>query len=286
MGTDPAFLRDFVQAVEGMGYSHIVLLEHVLTTHPYRPGGVGEASTVEPTFHEPLTFLAWIAAQTTRLGLMTGILIMPQRQTVLVAKQAAELGILSGGRLRLGVSVGWNEVEYRGMGMDFHTRGRRLDAQIALLRRLWTEPVVDVQDGWHSIDRAGINPRPARSIPIWIGGTSDAAIRRAARLGDGWYPQASSTPTGEARVRLDRLREYLAAEGRDPTTYPIEARVNFDGTDPQPALESARQWIELGIRHLQVTTRRSPSDHQSAILTASEHLDALRRFKAAWDHAR
>jgi probable F420-dependent oxidoreductase len=283
IGTDPSQIRDFVQSIEGMGFSHIVMLEHVLAPHPFRPGGKGQPSATEPLFHEPLTFLARVAANTKRLGLMPGILILPQRQTVLAAKQATELDILSGGRLRLGVSVGWSEVEYKGLESDFHTRGRRLDAQISLLRRLWSEPVIEEHDRWHTINKAGINPRPERPIPIWVGGSVDASLRRAARLADGWYPQASSTPTGEWRKRLERLHLYLREAGRDPATFPIEARVNFAGGDPQAAIEATKQWIAAGITHIQVTTRDSPTDHQSSTFPAAEHLKAFRTFKEAWD---
>jgi probable F420-dependent oxidoreductase len=283
IGTDPAFLRDYLQTVEGLGYSHIVLLEHVLSTLPYRPGGSAEAGP--PAFHEPLTFLAWAAAQTTRLGLMTGILILPQRQTVLVAKQAAEVDLLSGGRLRLGVAVGWNQTEYEGLGVDFHTRGRRLDAQIELLRRLWSEPAVDVHDGFHTIDRAGINPRPTRQIPIWVGGMSDRALQRAARLADGWYPMSAAGPTAETEERLARLRDLLIAAGRDPAAYAIEARVNFDGTNIDAPLAQARRWRRLGATHFQVTTRRAADWSSGIPFTMPEHIDAIRRFKQAWDES-
>lgn len=271
----PSFLRDYIQAVEALGYDHLLLYEHVLGADPNRPGWSGHYTHEDP-FHEPFVFLAWTAAHTQRLGLVTAVLVLPQRQTALVAKQAAELDLLSGGRLRLGVGIGWNEVEYEALGMDFPTRGRRMDAQIQLLRRLWSEPIVDIHDRWHTISRAGINPRPPRPIPVWVGGMSDAALRRAARLGDGWLPM--SLPMEEARAMVARLHDYLRAERRDPAAFGIEGRINISGSDLDRQVEAARQWQELGAQYLAVTAGR-------AQLPLSEHVAILRRFKEAWEAA-
>lgn len=276
IGNDPAFLREYVQTVEGLGYHHILLYDHVLGADPNRPGGWSGPYTAADPFHEPLVFLAWAAAYTQRLELVTGILILPQRQTALVAKQAAEVDILSGGRLRLGVGNGWNAVEYEALGLDFHTRGRRMEAQIQLLRRLWSEPILDIHDRWHSISRAGINPRPTRNIPIWLGGMSDRVLRRAARLADGWLPQGR--PDDRMQETINRLRDYLRAEGRDPSAFPIEGRISItDGAvDVQVAL--TRRWRELGAQYVSFNTMR-------AGLTPREHLTALRHFKEAWEAA-
>jgi probable F420-dependent oxidoreductase len=283
-GADCALLRDYIQTVEGLGYDHIVLLEHVVGADPDRPGGWSQPYDVTHQFHEPLVFLAWVAAQTTRLGLMTGILILPQRQTALVAKQATEVAILSGGRLRLGVGAGWNEVEYEAMGSDFSTRGRRLDAQIPLLRRLWSEPVVEAFDRWHSISRAGISPRPPKPIPIWVGGMSEAALRRAARLADGWYPL--TVPVEQAQPMIDRLHHLVRAAGRDPNTFGVEGRLNIGGPDLGSQIDEALHWETLGVPYLAVTTRRPPHGPKGETLAIGEHFQALRRFREAWASVR
>ncbi len=188
---DPAAIKDFAQAAEALGLSHVVAYDHVVGANPNRPGGWKGPYTHESAFLEPFSLYSYMAAHTTRLGFLTGILILPQRQTTLVAKQAATLDVLSGGRLRLGIGLGWNEVEYVALGQDFHNRGRRMEEQVDVLRRLWTEPLVTYRGRWHRIEDAGLNPLPVqRPIPIWFGGTDDRALRRGARLGDGWLPQA------------------------------------------------------------------------------------------------
>ena len=185
IGADPAAIRDYAQAVQAMGYRHILIYDHVLgASTASRPEWRG-AYTSETLFHEPFVLYGYLAALT-NLELVTGVIILPQRQTALVAKQAAEVDVLSGGRLRLGVGVGWNEVEYQGLNESFHNRGARCDEQIAVLRALWTQPVVTFHGRWHHIEEAGIKPLPVQQpIPIWIGGHSEAALKRAGRLGDG-----------------------------------------------------------------------------------------------------
>jgi probable F420-dependent oxidoreductase len=164
-----------------------------------------------------------MAGMTKRIGFFTAVLVLPQRQAPLVAKQVAQIEIMAPGRLRLGVGVGWNEVEYAGMGVDFHRRGRIIEEQIGLMRRLWTEEVVDFNGRWHQIDRAGMNPLPPRPTPIWFGGTSDAVLRRAARLGDGWVPLGRR---GYSEMR-ERLDSCLGEAGRDPAAFGVEVFVNF-----------------------------------------------------------
>ncbi len=278
LGSDPHLLRDYVQTVEGLGYAHLLLYDHVLGVDPSRPGGWSTAPphgpyTHEHPFHEPLTFLAWVAAQTDALELVTGILVLPQRQTALVAKQAAEVDLLSGGRLRLGVGLGWNEVEYEALGEDFHNRGARIEAQILLLRQLWSEPVVNVHDGWHTINHAGINPLPGRRIPIWMGGMHEQVLRRAARLADGWFPQV--TPSDEARSVISRLYAYLRDEGREPAAFGIEARINIGRADASRQMERAMWWRDMGAQYLSVNT-------MGANLAPQVHLASLRSFIEAW----
>ena len=192
LGDDPKVIRDFVQAAEGMGYHHLLAYDHVLGANPEREGWRADSPyTYEDMFHEPFTLFAYLAGLTETIGFMTGVLILPQRQTALVAKQAAQADLLSGGRFRLGVGVGWNAVEYHSLGYDFATRGARVEEQIEILRALWTRDLVKFEGKFDKIDDAGINPRPPQQpIPIWIGGRADVVLQRAARLSDGWVAHA------------------------------------------------------------------------------------------------
>src|SRR5579885_1964305 len=208
IGSDPGVVREYAQAAEGMGYSHLLAYDHVLGADTAtRPGWRGPY-TSETQFHEPFVLFGYLAGLTRTLELVTGIIILPQRQTALVATQAAEVDVLSGGRLRLGVGIGWNQVEYEGLNERFSNRGARLEEQIEVLRALWSETSITYTGRWHTIDHAGINPLPVqRPIPIWIGATADAALRRAARLADGWFPQRP--PDDQARAMMERLHGYL-----------------------------------------------------------------------------
>jgi probable F420-dependent oxidoreductase len=283
-GPDLTGLRDFVQAAEGLGYSHLRLLDHVLGADPQFHPEVPEFPYTHRSYiHEPLTLMAYLAAITARLKLVTGILILPQRQTALVAKQAAEVDVLSGGRLRLGIGVGWNPVEYEALGQDFHNRGRRCDEQIAALRALWTQEVVDFQGQWHQISHAGVNPLPVqRPIPIWIGaGRSthpippESALRRIGRLADGWFPMFS--PGEEGRQAIIRMQSYAREAGRDPAAVGIEGRVAVAGKGTQEWLNQLKAWEELGATHLSVGTGgggfQSPQDHIGAIQRFKEVVD-------------
>jgi probable F420-dependent oxidoreductase len=204
IGADPAAVRDYAQAAEDLGYTHILAFEHVLGVNPERhPGWKGpydHTSQCHPgwkgpydhtsQFHEPFVMFGYLAGLTQRIGFITGILVLPQRQTQLVAKQTAQVDLLSGGRLRLGIGVGWNWAEFEGMGAHFRDRGRRIEEQIDLLRLLWTQERVSFEGKWHTIPDAGINPLPVqRPIPIWIGGSAEAVIERTGRMADGWLPQ-------------------------------------------------------------------------------------------------
>jgi probable F420-dependent oxidoreductase len=268
-GTDPAAIRDYAQAVEALGYTHVLAYDHVLGVDPNRPGWKGRYS-YQDAFLSPFLLFSFMAAVTEKLEFVTGILILPQRQTALVAKQAATLDVLCGGRLRLGVGVGWNEAEYVALGEDFHSRGRRVEAQIGLLRRLWTELLVDYSDEWDTIPNAGINPRPTQqSIPIWIGGDSEPVLRRAARQADGWLPLTRSAEAAEAA--LGRLDGYLAEAGRTREEVGIEPRMNLtDG--PDAWAQAAGAWEAIGATHLSVNTMGG------GLATPQAHVDALKRF--------
>ena len=271
IGADPGAIRDYAQAVEGLGYDYLLAYEHVLGANPERPGGWQGTYTHRDAFHEPFVLFAYLAALTTRLEFTTGVLILPQRQTVLVAKQAAALDVLSGGRLRLGIGIGWNAVEYEALGQDFHSRGRRSEEQVALLRRLWTEPLVTFAGRDHRISDAGLNPLPVqRPIPIWFGGTADPVLKRMARLGDGWISNTRSLEQG--REQVAHLREYLRAAGRDPAAFGIDVRINARQTPEAGWAAEIAGWRALGATHVCVNTMGLGFTHRE------QHLDVARRF--------
>jgi probable F420-dependent oxidoreductase len=273
IGSDPVAIRAYAQAVEEMGYRHILIYDHVLgASTATRPDWRGPY-TSDTTFHEPFVLFGFFAACTQQIDLVTGVIILPQRQTALVAKQAAEVDLLSGGRLRLGIGVGWNAVEYEGLNEDFGNRGARSEEQIVLLRKLWTEPVVTFNGRWHRIDAAGINPLPVqRPIPIWIGGGADKVLERTARLADGWFPQMP--PDDSAREAIRQLRSHAAAAGRDPAAIGIEARLSIGRLPERGWVEFAEAWRALGATHLSISTM------DAGLRTPQDHIDALRRVKA------
>jgi probable F420-dependent oxidoreductase len=254
IGTDPVAIRDFAQAVEGAGFDYLLTYDHVTGAHPDRFAGASIAGFSAPPyvhdspFHEPFVLFAYLAGLTRRLELVSSVLILPQRQTALVAKQAAEVDMLSGGRLRLAVGVGWNFAEYESLGADFHTRGRRLEEQILVMRKLWTEPLVTFAGRWHTLDRVAMAPRPSRPLPIWIGGgAGDQLLRRVARLADGWMPLLP--PAEDAAAAVTRLHALLREEGRDPASFGLDARIRATG-DPADWVSAARRWRSLGATHL------------------------------------
>lgn len=282
IGTDPAAIRDFAQTAEALGYDHILAYDHVLGANAAtRPSWRG-VYTLEHMFHEPFVLFGHLAACTRRIELATGILILPQRQTALVAKQAAQVDVLSGGRLRFGVGVGWNDVEYEALGADFHTRGARVKEQIEVLRALWTQPSVTFQGRWHRIRDAGINPLPVqRPIPLWMGGESDVVLRRAVRLADGWMSSRgiqapSDRPAGPSREeQVGRLRQHLANAGRDPATMGIDGRVVFREDGPEGWRHQVDEWRRLGATHVSVDTMRA------GLSAPQAHIEAIRRFHDA-----
>jgi probable F420-dependent oxidoreductase len=279
IGADPIAVRDYVQAAEDLGYSQLIAYDHVLgaDTRHYQAWTGGYTS--KDMFHEPFVTFGYMAAITRTLELVTAILILGQRQTALVAKQAAEVDVLSGGRLRLGVGIGWNHVEYQALGQNFHNRGRRSAEQISFLRALWTQEVVNFQGRWHQVTQAGINPLPVqRPIPIWMGAGGrlspvppERVLRRIARLADGWFPQFSPDDTG--REAVTRVRGYAREEGRDPSGIGMEARINIADENPEFWMERAKAWEELGATHISVNTMRA------GLKSPEAHINAIRQFK-------
>jgi len=276
IGADPLVIRDYAQAVEGLGYSHLVVFDHVLGADPARrPGWSGYTS--RDMFHEPFVLFGYLAALT-HLELLPAVIILPQRQTVLVAKQAAEVDVLTGGKLRLGVGVGWNPVEYEALGMNFHTRGRVEEEQIEVLRLLWSQEIVSYKGQFHTITEAGLNPLPVRrSIPIWMGGRADALLRRTARLGDGWLPQGK--PDERMREAVERLQSYITEAGRDPRKVGIEARMNAREGDLDEWVRQTEGWRDLGATHISINTMGA------GFKSPGEHIEAIRRYKEAVGHA-
>jgi len=279
IGNDPAAIRDYAQTAEELGFSHLLAYEHVLGANPERPGGWTGTYTFQAPFHEVFVLFGYLAALTRRLELVTGVLILPQRQTVLAAKQAASLDVLSGGRLRLGVGLGWNEVEYASLNENFHNRGRRIEEQVALLRRLWTEPLVDFKGKWHTVPDAGLNPLPVqRPIPIWFGGSAERALERIARLADGWILNQRSAVL--ASPSLDLLRRFIAQAGRTPEQVGLEARIHYDTGDPKVWEMTMREWQVAGMTHL------SFNSMGAGLKTPQEHIQAIRKFASVAENFR
>jgi probable F420-dependent oxidoreductase len=272
IGADPVGVRDFVQAAEDLGYAHLIVFDHVLGADvAHYPGWQGPY-THRDMFHEPFVLFGYLSALTQRLELVTAVIILGQRQTALVAKQAAEIDVLSGGRLRLGVGIGWNAVEYEALQENFHNRGKRSEEQIAVLRALWTQETVDFHGRWPTITHAGINPLPVqRPIPLWLGGRAEAVVERVGRLADGWFPQFA--PDDAGRQTLERMHNYARAAGRDPASIGVEGRISLQGTTPDTRAKDAAAWQELGVTHLSINTMRAGLDSPAA------HIAAIERFK-------
>jgi probable F420-dependent oxidoreductase len=255
IGNDPQAIRDWAQAVEGAGFDHVLSAEHVIGGHPDRLKEGERLHTYDVVYRDPFVLFGFIAGATRNLEMVTSILILPQRQTVLVAKQAADLDLMTNGRLRLGVGLGRNYMEYEVLNENFHNRGRRVEEQIEVLRKLWTEELVTYQGRWHNLDRMGLNPMPVqRPIPIWMGTFTqivENAIKRVARIADGWFPQFP--PNDEFKAVLERFRGYAKEAGRDPKSIGIEMAARCTPKDnPEDWMRHYRACEELGATHLRV----------------------------------
>jgi probable F420-dependent oxidoreductase len=268
IGTDPAKIRDFAQAAEELGYHGIEVADHVFGAAPR--GDWKPTYSEHDPFHETFTTMAFIAAVTKKVELVSGVLILPQRQTGLVAKQAAEVDILSGGRLRLGVGVGWNHVEYEALNTEWKTRGARQAEQIEVMRKLWTEDLVTYEGRFHKLEAVTMLPVPVqRPIPIWFGGSSDAVVKRAARIGDGYMP-IMKPDVAEPKIAL--LHETMKQHGRDPAKFGLEGWLRFDEPDPQAWAKAAEGWKQLGARIVMLY----PMNRMPRL---DDQIGTLRRFK-------
>ncbi len=278
-GNDPVALCDYAQTVEGLGFSHLVAYDHVLSADASKRPGFDGPYTLDHPFHEIFVLFGYLAAVTERLGLVTGVVILPQRQTALVAKQAAEVDILSGGRLRLGIGVGWNDVEFEGLGKEFGNRGARSEEQVRLMRELWTKPSIRFEGQWESVLDSGIVPLPVqRPIPVWFGGYVEATIKRVAQMGDGWFPWR---PLDDWMFgALDRLREYAIAAGRDPKQIGLEPQLNVGNSSPDEWTRFVRDWQAHGADYFCLTTMgngfSSPGEHLAALERAGRELGVSR----------
>jgi probable F420-dependent oxidoreductase len=268
-GSDRSEIRRYVECVVDCGYDYLLAYDHVLGADPTnRPGWTGY--TADNSFQEIFTFFGYVAALAPDLGLVSSVVILPQRQTALVAKQAAQIDILTGGNFRLGVGVGWNAVEYEALGESFRNRGRREEEQIDVLRRLWTDPVISYSGDFHTITEAGLNPMPLQQpIPIWIGGVSDIPIKRAARIGDGWFPMGIVDDAQKAKLQL--LRETAEEAGRDPADIGIDARIDTFRTGEENWERNIVAWKEVGATHLCVNSMNLDLDVEG-------HCAAIERF--------
>src|SRR5437667_2702701 len=272
-GNDPQAIKDYAQAAEALGYDYLLVYDHVLGAHPNREPKLTGPYTHQDPFHEPMVLFGFLAAVTTRLQLTTGIVILPQRQTVLVAKQAAEIDVLSSGRLRLGIGLGWNYVEYDALGENFQTRGRRVEEQVEVLRKLWTQPLVTFRGAQHVIDNAGLNPMPIqRPIPIWFGGAAEPALQRAARLADGWMP-AGRKPDDVVKKLIEQLERYLQEFGRDRKNFGIDPWIPIQGLSKDEWRERVQAWRALGATHVAIDTMRA------GLKSPQAHIDAIRSFR-------
>ncbi|MBE2201942.1 MAG: LLM class F420-dependent oxidoreductase [Anaerolinea sp.] len=272
-GSDPVAIRDYAQTAESLGYTHILAYDHILGANPDRPGGWQGPYTYQTPFHEPFVLFGFMAGATQTIEFVTGVIILPQRETAVVAKQAATLDVLSNGRFRLGVGIGWNEVEYVALNQEFKTRGKRIEEQVELLQLLWQYDLVIYNGRWHTIPDAGINPLPIqRPIPLWFGGHADAVLQRIAKAGAGWLPNYRDA--ARAKPEIEKLAGYLAENGRSLADIGIEFRLGYGSGDPAAWAQTIADWQAAGATHMSLNTMGL------GFTTPQQHLDALRHFAA------
>jgi probable F420-dependent oxidoreductase len=281
IGNDPVAIRDWAQAAESLGFATIITYDHVVgAVHEGREPSLTGPYTEHDAFHEPFVLFGFLAASTTTIQLQTGVLISPQRQTALIAKQATEVDLLSGGRLVLGLGTGWNYVEYEALGQEYSQRGRYLDEQVVVLRQLFREPVIDYTGNFHRIDRAGLLPLPVREIPIWFGGSSERALRRAARNGDGFLLAGAGRRTREL---WEQLRGMLVEEQRSVDGFPVTAITDY-ALGPDAWVEERDTWEAVGAMQLAVSTMdtnaRWRGGAMNGFTSPAEHIAALELYAA------
>lgn len=283
IGGEPSVVRDFAQAAEALGYDHLAAPDHVLGANAASRPDWGNRNTSKDLFHDPFVLFGFLSGVTQRIGFSTQVLILAQRQTALVAKQAASLDVLSGGRFRLGIGIGWNEVEFVGLNESFHNRGRRSEEQVEVMRRLWAENHVSFAGQWHTIDDAGINPRPAkRMVPLWFGGHEDVTLRRIAKWGDGWIMLAHEQGP-KADAQFEKLRGFVKEAGRDPASIGLEVWVSTaEGKGPDDWRRAFEGWKRSGVTHVTLNSTYGRGPHtRIAGRLMSDHMTAMRDYIAA-----
>lgn len=273
--SDPSAIRDYAQTAEDLGFTHILAYDHVLGANPQRPGGWDGPYTCHDPFQELFTLFSFMAGITSKIEFASGVFILPQRQTALFAKQAANLDVFCGGRLRLGVGLGWNKVEYTSLNENFHNRGKRFEEQIEVLRLLWTQPLVTYQGRWHHIPDAGLNPMPVQHpIPLWFGGSAEPVLERIARLADGWMPNFKRV--ADAKPALDKIFSTMLSLGRDPNQMGLEPRLSYSDGNPDTWHTIISEWQSVGASHLSFNTMgrgfNTPQQHLTAIRFFAESL--------------
>jgi probable F420-dependent oxidoreductase len=282
IGTGPSAIRDYAQATEGLGFDFLVAPDHVLGKNPAADTAGQRVGTTATAYHDPFVLFGFLAGCTRRIGFAAGVLILAQRQAALVAKQAASLDALCEGRFRLGVGVGWNEIEFQGLGVDFQKRGRISEEQVRFMQALWANPHVTFKGEFHQLDDGGINPRPASGrVPVWFGGHADATWRRAAKYGDGIMPNRYP-PGDEAMAVVENFRNLVRAAGRDPARVGIEVWLSPGKGTEEDWRKEVAFWKAAGATHILAhTTFVSPIHQRIAGRTPADHLTAITRYRAA-----
>jgi probable F420-dependent oxidoreductase len=281
IGGEPATMREYAEAAEGIGFDFIEAPDHVLGVNAAsRPGW--DRNTSADLFHDPFVLFGYLAGVTKKLGFSTGVLILAQRQAALVAKQAACLDVLCGGRFRLGVGVGWNEAEFVGLNENFHNRGRRSEEQVQVMQALWADPHVSFTGKYHTIEDAGINPRPKSGrVPVWFGGHHERTLDRIAKWGDGWMPNAYPADQSAVDIFADLSRRIEAA-GRDPKSVGIEVWTSMGSGSEADWSKEAKFWKSAGATHLCLTTTfHRRHHHRLGGTSMQDHIAALKRYHAA-----
>lgn len=282
IGTGPTVVRDYAQTLEGMGFDYIQAPDHVLGGNPAGHKDKARVGTSVTAYHDPFVLFSFIAGCTNKIGFAPGVLILAQRQAVLVAKQAASLDELSGGRLRLGIGVGWNELEFTGLNENFKNRGKRSEEQVQVMQALWANDHVDFRGKYHTIDDSGINPRPKSGrVPVWFGGHVDATLERTAKWGDGWMPLAY--PADDSALKaFDKLRGLVAAAGRSMNDVGIEVWMSLGSDNPDQWRRDFSFWKKAGVTHVTAHTTYASGHHKRiAGKTSAEHLAAIGKFQKA-----
>jgi probable F420-dependent oxidoreductase len=282
IGTGPTIMRDYAQAAEGLGYSYMLGPDHVLGANPDKDYAGRRVGTSATAYHDPFVIFAFLAGVTKKMGFAAGVLILAQRQAALVAKQAACLDELCEGRFRLGIGVGWNEIEFQGLGMDFHTRGKRSEEQVQFMQALWSQQSVTFKGQYHQLDDGGINPRPKSGrVPIWFGGHAEATFRRAARYGDGFMPL--QYPAGDKALEaFEKLRKLIREAGRKVEDVGLEVWTSPGAGGPEDWRKEVAFWKKAGVTHVTCHTTYVSGHHKRiAGKGFKDHLDAITRYRAA-----